>query len=84
MKGYMKGQMSAINYVALFVVQLMYFASLPVLLSVSNTTIIGLQMGTQNEFTNWMIVTIQLLPFAIELMIILTGFWIAIPRQQGG
>ena len=84
LKGSMKGQLSFINFIALFVVQFMYFAILPVVTSISNTTIVGLQMGPQNEFTTWLIVLIEILPFAIELMIILTGFWIAMPRQQGG
>lgn len=81
----MKGQMSAINFAALFVVELMFLATLPVLLSFIQSTIVTIQAGTPNEFTPWLIVIIEMLPFAIQFMIILTGIWIAMPHsQQGG
>ena len=84
LKGTMKGQMSFINFCALLVVEFMFLAILPVILSISQATVIGIQTGPQTEFTPWLVTIIQMLPFAIQFMIIVTGFWIAIPRQQGG
>lgn len=81
----MKGQMSAINFAALFVVELMFLSLLPVLLTFIQSTVVTIQAGTPNEFTQWLIVIIEMLPFAIQIMIILTGIWIAMPHsQQGG
>lgn len=83
MDRYMKGQMTVINLAGLFVAFIMYLALMPVLNSFIDTTVTTLQSGTQTDFTSMIITVLHLTPFAILVMLIVTGFYFAMPRQQG-
>jgi hypothetical protein len=89
----MKGQITMINLVILFVTFVMAMTLLPVLQNIS-VGVEACMMATTpslacpeasgpTSMTTATIAIINLIPFAIVLMILLTGFYFAIPRREG-
>jgi hypothetical protein len=83
MKGYKKGQVTLVNLIALVVTVFVYAVLAPVLQPQLDTCIAALSV-TPNAMTPAIVVLIQLTPFFLLLMIVLTGFNWAMPRQQQG
>jgi len=82
MKTY-KGQVSLVNLIALVVTVFVYAILVPVMQPTLDACIASLN-ATPNDMTPAIVVLIQLTPFFILLMIVLTGFNWAMPRQQQG
>jgi hypothetical protein len=78
----MKGQISLVNLIMIFVTIIAYFILLPVLSAISDETVTTLQ-AAPNTYTSLIVTLIYILPFFILLAIVITIFNYAIPTQEG-
>ena len=78
----MKGQVTIINMLMLVMTFIAYFALLPVLMQFIADTTVQLQIEP-TSMTPAIIMLLNLIPFLIPCMIIITGFIYAIPRREG-
>jgi hypothetical protein len=78
----MRGQVTFINLIAIMVTIFVYFVMLPVLNSFIDPVVVDLE-ASPDAYTTAMVAIIRLLPFLILLMIVLSGFNMAIPRREG-
>ncbi len=74
--------MTMVNLMALLVVLFMLFVFLPIINSMSDTTIASLE-ASPSDYTPYYTTLIRIVPLALIGSVILTGIWIAIPRREG-
>jgi len=77
-----KGQITLVNFLAIFVTFILYMILVPVLTPMIETLVVQLS-GTPNEVTPAIIMLLRLMPFVLLLAIVLTTFNYAIPRREG-
>ncbi len=78
----MKGQTTIVNLLMLLMTFIAYFAMLPMLMQIISDTVIQLQ-ANPTTMTSAIIMLLNLIPFLIPCMIIITGFIYAIPNREG-
>ncbi|MDD3906479.1 MAG: hypothetical protein PHS46_08185 [Candidatus Omnitrophica bacterium] len=78
----MKGQVTFINLMALLVTIFVYFTLMPVLNAFIDPLVTDLE-ANPTQFTTAEVLVIEMLPFLILFMIVLSGFNMAIPRREG-
>jgi len=71
-----------VNLLALLISFILYFSILPAFQNIIDTTTTALQL-TPNPYTTITIAIIEMVPFFVILMLVLTGFNYAIPRPAG-
>lgn len=77
----MKGQISVINIIVLFIVLLLYMVFLPTIQDTIDTTVTDLE-SNPNDATDLSVILLQLVPAFFLLSIILTAVYYAIPKQN--
>ena len=78
----MKGQITLVNLLAIFVTLLIYMVLLPVLNPFIEATVTGLE-ASPNEMTPAIVMVLRLVPFVLLVCIVLTALNWAIPRREG-
>ena len=76
----MKGQITVVNILALFVALILYLALLPTINERIDSAVSDLQTNP-NDTTNLVIATLRLIPFFFILAIVLTALNYAIPER---
>lgn len=79
----MKGQTTIVNLIMILVALFLYFAFIPVISPMIESTADYLEMNTTNEFADITIVLLYMIPFILLLVILLTAFHYAVPRREG-
>ena len=82
MRGNMKGQLTAVNLVAVFISLIVYVAILPTLQSSVDTGVAALLLSP-NPYTGITVLFLRLFPFFVILGIVLTAISYANPHREG-
>ena len=77
----MKGQMTFVNLIAVFITLIIFFVMAPVLDTIIETTITALEQNP-NEYTPLIAIACRLSIFIILLSIILTALNYAVPHRE--
>lgn len=78
----MRGQITIINLIGLFIALVLYFALLPALNAIADQAVADISV-TPNQFTSLTITLIYAIPFFILVAIVLTAMNYAIPGRYG-
>lgn len=78
-----RGQITLVNFLALFITFLLYLALMPVLTPIIDSTVASISV-TPNQYTPIIAAMMYLIPAFILLFLVLTGLNYAIPQQQQG
>jgi uncharacterized BrkB/YihY/UPF0761 family membrane protein len=81
-QGSKKGQTTLVNLLGLLVVLFMLFVFLPIIGTMSDTTVAAMSI-TPNDYTPYYIALIRIIPLALIVSVILTGIYYAVPRREG-
>jgi hypothetical protein len=78
----MKGQLGIINLFELLISFIIFMYMLPVINPVIAQTVASAN-AAPTEFTPLLVMLLDLIPFAVLVMLVISGFHYAIPRIQG-
>jgi hypothetical protein len=78
----MKGQITFVNLIGVFITLIVYYSLLPILNGFSETTIATLE-ASPGPYTTLVVSLIYLAPFTILMSIIMTAINYANPNREG-
>ncbi len=78
----LKGQITLVNFLAIFVTFILYMVLVPVLNPMIDTLVVSLE-SDPNDITPAIVMLLRIMPFVLLLGIVLTTFNYAIPRREG-
>lgn len=81
--GTSRGQITIVNLIMLIITLFLYFVFVPIIQPFIDSTISYMEMNTTNPYTPYVAIFLNMIPFFLLLMIVMTGFNYAIPRREG-
>lgn len=81
--GFSRGQITIVNLIMLIITLFLYFVFVPIIQPFIDDTINYMTYNTTNPYTPYVAIFLNMIPFFLLLMIVMTGFNYAIPRKEG-